>query len=205
MLTVLVGTQNAGKRREYEELLVDLPVRWVAPQDVGLADYEADEGGATFEENARRKALDFARASGLPVLADDSGLEVDALDGAPGVYSARYAGPDASDEARYLKLLDALAQVPDPARTARFVCVVALALPDGTVHTARGTVEGAIARAPRGAGGFGYDPVFVLPDGRHMAELDSAEKHAISHRGQALQAFRPQLEMALRRLDAGSQ
>ncbi len=202
MITILVGTQNSGKRREYEDLLADLPVRWVAPGDVGLAEFDADEGGATFEENARRKALDYARTAGLPVLADDSGLEVDALDGAPGVYSARYAGPGASDETRYRKLLTALADVPDQARTARFVCVVAFALPEGTLVTARGTVEGAIARTPRGSQGFGYDPVFVLPDGRHMAELPAAEKHAISHRGRALQALKPQLVEALARLDA---
>ncbi|MBN2471938.1 MAG: RdgB/HAM1 family non-canonical purine NTP pyrophosphatase [Anaerolineae bacterium] len=201
MITILVGTQNAGKRREYEELLADLPVRWVSPQAVGLGDFEADEGGETFEENARRKALDYARAAGLPVLADDSGLEVDALDGAPGVYSARYAGPGTTDEDRYRKLLGALENVPEPARAARFVCVVALALPDGAVYTARGTVEGAIGRFPRGAEGFGYDPVFVLPDGRHMAELPAAEKHAISHRGRALQALRPQLLEVLQGLD----
>lgn len=202
MIEVLVGTQNRGKVREYEELLVGLPVVWQSPADVGLGDYDPDEGGITFEENARSKALDYARKAQMPVLADDSGLEVDALDGAPGVYSARYAGPGASDEDRYRKLLAALDFVPDEQRGARFVCVVALAFPDGTVYTERGTVEGAIARMPRGNEGFGYDPVFVLPDGRHMAELPGAEKHVISHRGRALEAFKPQLLDVLGKLNS---
>ena len=201
MITVLVGTQNAGKRREYEDLLAGLPLNWVSPVDVGLADYEADESGSTFEENARRKALDYARVAQVPVLADDSGLAVDALDGAPGVYSARYAGIGASDEDRYRKLLAALAEVPAEARTARFECVVAFALPDGRIITAYGAVEGTIGREPRGSLGFGYDPVFVLPDGRHMAELPAAEKHAISHRGRALQALKPALTELLAELN----
>lgn len=204
MIEVLVGTQNRGKIKEYEELLVGLPVIWKSPADVGLADYDADEDGTTFEENARRKSLDYARVAQMPVLADDSGLEVDALDGAPGVYSARYAGPGASDEDRYRKLLAELAPIPDELRGARFVCVVALALPDGTVYTERGTVEGAIARGPRGDEGFGYDPVFVLPDGRHMAELPAAEKHAISHRGSALARFKPTLLEIVERLNSNS-
>jgi XTP/dITP diphosphohydrolase len=203
MITLLVGTQNPGKKREYQDLLTDLPVRWVGPAEVGLADFVADEGGQTFEDNARRKALDYVRVAHLPILADDSGLEVDALDGAPGVYSARYAGPGASDEDRYRRLLAALQSVPDPKRTARFVCVVALALPDGRVFTARGTVEGRIGYGPRGSEGFGYDPVFVLPDGRHLAELPAVEKHAISHRGRALAAFKPTLLEVLASLAEG--
>ena len=201
MTLLLVGTQNPGKQREYQDLLADLPVRWAGPADVGLATLDPDESGATFEENARLKALAYAQAANLPALADDSGLVVDALDGAPGVFSARYAGPDASDEDRYLKLLRALDGVPDPARTARFVCVTALALPDGALYTARGTLEGRIGREPRGEHGFGYDPVFVLPDGRHLAELSGAEKHAISHRGQALQAFKATLFDVLRQYE----
>ncbi len=195
MLNLLVGTQNPGKQREYRDLLAGLPVQWLFPADLGLADFTPDESGTTFEENARRKALAYARAANLPALTDDSGLEVDALDGAPGVLSARYAGPDAMDEDRYRKLLAVLADVPDSQRTARFVCVVALGLPAGEVYTARGVLEGSIGREPRGTEGFGYDPVFVLPppDGRHLAELPAAEKHAISHRGRALQAFKPRL------------
>ncbi len=203
MVTLLVGTQNPGKQREYQDLLADLPVRWFSPADVGLGEFDADEGGATFEENARRKALAYARAAALPVLADDSGLEVDALDGEPGVHSARYAGPQASDEDRTRQLLRALQAVPDPERTARFVCVVALALPDGRVFTARGTLEGRIGHELKGTEGFGYDPVFVLPDGRHLAELPAAEKHAISHRGLALAALKPILVEMLESLEQG--
>jgi len=201
VISLLVGTQNPGKQREYRELLAGAPVVWVGPEEVGLAALEVEENGATFEENARHKALAYARASGLPALADDSGLEVDALDGEPGVYSARYAGPGATDEDRYRKLLEVMASVPDDRRTARFVCVVALALPGGEVYVARGTVEGRIGHGPRGSGGFGYDPVFVLPDGRHMAELPAEEKNAISHRGRALHALKPTLLAVLERLE----
>jgi XTP/dITP diphosphohydrolase len=202
--TILVGTQNAGKRREYETLLAGLPVIWVSPEELGLANFDVNESGATFEENARLKALAFARQAGVATLADDSGLAVDALNGAPGVYSARYAGPGASDEDRYRKLLAALEGVPDAQRTAHFECVVALALPDGAVYSACGRVEGAIACAPRGREGFGYDPIFVLPDGRHMAELLPPEKNALSHRGRALQALRPVLLRILETLDGSS-
>ncbi len=200
VITVLVATLNPGKQREYRDLLADLPAVWVGPADIGLAHLEVAEDGLTFEANARLKALAFARASGLPTLADDSGLQVDALNGQPGVYSARYAGPAATDEDRYRKLLDAMATVPDDQRSARFVCVVALALPDGEVHVAHGTLEGSIGRCPRGSEGFGYDPVFVLADGRHLAELPAAEKNAISHRARALEALRPTLLAVLERL-----
>ncbi|NPV68902.1 MAG: RdgB/HAM1 family non-canonical purine NTP pyrophosphatase [Anaerolineae bacterium] len=200
MITVLVATLNPGKQREYHDLLANLPVTWVGPADVGLDHLEVAEDGLTFEANARLKALAFARASGLPTLADDSGLQVDALNGQPGVYSARYAGPAATDEDRYRKLLSVMAAIPDDRRSARFVCVVALALPDGEVHVAQGTLEGSIGRHPRGSGGFGYDPVFVLPDGRHLAELSAMEKNAISHRARALEALRPILLAVLERL-----
>ncbi len=195
--TLLVGTQNPGKQREYRDLLADLPVQWVTPAAIGLGDFEPEENGATFEENARSKALAYAQAAKLPTLADDSGLVVDALGGAPGVYSSRYAGPGASDEDRYRRLLRDLAAVPDAERTARFVCVVALALPEGAVYTASGTLEGSIGHGPKGDEGFGYDPVFVLPDGRHLAELPPPEKHALSHRGRALAALRPILRQVL--------
>jgi XTP/dITP diphosphohydrolase len=193
ILDLLVGTHNPGKRREYQELLAGLPVRWLSPQEAGLGSFEPEETGDTFEANARLKALAYAQAAGMPALADDSGLEVDALDGAPGIYSARYGDPDATDADRYVKLLEAMEAIPEDRRVARFVCVVALALPDGRVYTSRGTMEGQIGYAPKGANGFGYDPVFVLPDGRHLAELSSDEKHTISHRGTALAAFKPTL------------
>jgi XTP/dITP diphosphohydrolase len=193
---LLVGTNNAGKLREYEELLLDLPktLEITFPAQEGLT-LNVEELGETFEENARIKALAYAQASGLLSLADDSGLEVDALGGAPGVYSARYAGPTGSDVDRYRKLLDALANVPDNQRTARFRCVVALALPNGTVHTADGVCEGKIGFAPRGKHGFGYDPIFVVKGyrGHTMAELPPDVKNKISHRARALSAIQPVL------------
>jgi XTP/dITP diphosphohydrolase len=145
-----------------------------------------EETGETFRDNAILKANAFARSAGLPALADDSGLEVDALGGAPGVRSARYAGPGASDADRIALLLRNLAHVPAAQRQARFRCTMALATPEGLVGTVDGTCEGEIAFAPRGSNGFGYDPVFLLPHlGRTMAELRDEEKHAISHRGRA--------------------
>jgi XTP/dITP diphosphohydrolase len=195
---LLVATNNPGKVREYRELLSDLRVEITFPAQEGLT-LDVEECGDTFEENARIKALAYAQASGLLTLADDSGLEVDALNGAPGVRSARYAGPDANDTERYRKLLAALADVPDERRSARFRCVVALARPDGTVHTADGTCEGEIGFQPRGKHGFGYDPIFVVTDqgGQTMAELSPSLKNRISHRSRALTAARPLLAQAL--------
>jgi XTP/dITP diphosphohydrolase len=193
---LLVATHNAGKAREYRDLLAGLPleVTWLDAEGIEL---DVDETGATFEENAVLKATTYARASGLWTWADDSGLAVDALGGAPGVYSARYAGPDASDADRYRKLLDALAGVPWAERTARFRCVVAVVSPEGELYTTDGACEGIIALGPAGDGGFGYDPVFYLPDhGCTMAQLTPEEKHAISHRGRASRAMAD----ALRRL-----
>jgi XTP/dITP diphosphohydrolase len=200
---LLVGTNNPGKVREYEELLSGLPgtLEITFPAQEGLA-LDVEESGDTFEENARIKALAYAQASGLPSLADDSGLEVDALGGAPGVHSARYAGPASNDVDRYRKLLDALSDVPAGQRAARFRCVVALALPDGTLHTADGTCEGEIGFAPRGEHGFGYDPVFIVAgyDGRTLAELPPDVKNEISHRARALAAIQPVLRKLLREL-----
>jgi len=168
---------------------------------------EPAETGETFAENARQKALYYARALGQWCLADDSGLAVDALDGAPGVRSARHAaerfGPEddrpARDAANSAKLLEALRNVPDERRTARFVCHLALADADGVLLEASGTLEGAIARAPRGSNGFGYDPVFLVPSaGRTAAELTAEEKNAISHRGQAVRQFARRLAEFLR-------
>ena len=200
MTKLLVGTNNPGKIEEYEELLTDLPgtLEVTFPAREGLA-LEVEESGETFEENARIKALAYSQASGLVSLADDSGLEVDALGGAPGVHSARYAGPAATDTDRYHKLLNALADTPTGQRSARFRCVVAIALPDGTVHTTEGTCEGQIGFAPRGEHGFGYDPVFVVKGyaGRTMAELAPEVKNQISHRGRALAAAQPILQKLL--------
>jgi len=193
MTDVLLATRNPGKLREYESLLEGLPFRWHLLTDIGL-DMEVEETGETFEENARLKALAYSRASDLPTLADDSGLAVVALGGAPGVRSARYAGPGASDEDRYRLLLRNLEGVPDGKRAARFVCVAAFALPNGSLATAEGTVEGRILHGPRGDGGFGYDPVFYVNEmGCTMAELVTADKNRVSHRGRALVALRPEI------------
>ncbi|MCL7454629.1 MAG: RdgB/HAM1 family non-canonical purine NTP pyrophosphatase [Anaerolineae bacterium] len=196
---LLVATNNPGKVREYRELLEGLPetVDITFPAQEGI-DLEVEESGDTFAENARIKATAYAQASGLLTLADDSGLEVDALGGAPGVRSARYAGPGASDADRYRKLLAELAGIPPGQRAARFRCVVALALPDGPIHAADGTCEGEIGFAARGEHGFGYDPVFVVEGygGKTLAELGPEEKNRISHRARAVEAALP----ALRRL-----
>lgn len=199
MTKLLIATNNPGKVREYEEMLQDLPgIEITFPAQEGL-DLEVEESGGTFEENARLKAAAYCLVSGLPTLADDSGLEVDALDGAPGVRSARYAGPGASDADRYRKLLAELAGRPAGRRSARFRCVVALALPRGTVHTAEGTCEGQIGLAPRGEFGFGYDPIFIVAGqgGRTMAELEPEVKNRISHRARAIQAMLPDLKRLL--------
>lgn len=185
---LLVATHNAGKVREYRELLAELPLAVTYLDAEGVA-LEVEESGQTFAENALLKATTYARATGLWTWADDSGLEVDALGGAPGICSARYAGAAASDADRYRKLLDALTGVPWARRTARFRCVVALATPDGVTRTSEGVCEGIIAFGPTGNNGFGYDPVFYLPDrGQTMAQLPAEVKNAISHRGRAARA-----------------
>ena len=201
-MKVLIATRNRGKLREYADLLADLtaggqPIEWVSLADLGI-EREVEETGTTFEENARLKATAYARESGLLTLADDSGLEVDALGGAPGVHSARYGGPELDDEGRYRLLLEALKDVPEGKRSARFRCVVAITTPEGELHTAEGTCEGRIAREPKGEHGFGYDPVFVVEEyGRTMAELGPEIKNRISHRARALEAIRPMLATLL--------
>lgn len=188
---LLIATHNRGKLREYADLLADLPLTLVTPDDLEL-DLAVIESGATYADNARTKAGAYAQASGLLALADDSGLEVDALDGAPGVRSARYALGDDAD--RVTALLRALAQagVSEENRAARFRCVIVLAAPDGRFWSAEGECAGRIIDTPRGSGGFGYDPVFFLSShGRTMAELSPEEKNRISHRARAVQAVRP--------------
>ncbi len=182
---LLLATNNRGKVAEYRLLLGDLPVTLATPSQLGITG-EPEETGATFEENALLKARYYAVRGGVPALADDSGLEVDALNGAPGVYSARYAGPGASDADRVHLLLKALDGVPWERRTARFRCVVALVWPDGTEEAFHGTREGYIALEPRGSNGFGYDPVFFIPElGMTFAELAPEAKNRLSHRAQA--------------------
>jgi XTP/dITP diphosphohydrolase len=180
---LLLASGNPGKRVELRALLRGLPVEVESRPDVP----DVAETGGSFVENAALKARAAAAWSGEWALADDSGLEVDALGGAPGVLSRRYAGPDATDAERNARLLAELAGVPDPQRTARFRCAVALAAPDGRLWTAEGTCEGRITHAPRGEHGFGYDPIFRLPDlDRTMAELLLEEKDRLSHRARAL-------------------
>jgi XTP/dITP diphosphohydrolase len=190
--SVVVATTNPGKLREVSEVLADLGIA-VRPLDPALP--EPVEDAATFEENARIKARAYAAAMGEPCLADDSGLEVDALGGAPGVYSARYAGTGGTreerDRANNEKLQGELEGVPEHALQARFVCAMCLAAPNGAIIAeARGTFEGVITRTPRGTNGFGYDPMLVVPElGLTSAELGSEEKNRRSHRGQATRAI----------------
>jgi XTP/dITP diphosphohydrolase len=187
---LLIATTNRGKFREFRELLEDLPLRLRSL--VGLPDVPVvTEDGLTYADNAMRKASTIARWSGCATLADDSGLEVDALGAAPGVQSARYAGVERDDRANVRKLLAALHDVPPPARTARFRCVLAVAIPDGTTWTIDGACEGRLSESPHGSGGFGYDPVFVYPPlGRTFAEIPAAVKNRVSHRAQACAKLR---------------
>lgn len=187
---VVLATGNAGKLREFSALLAPLGLQVISQSSLGIA--PAEETGSTFEANALLKARHAAHAANLPALADDSGIEVDALGGRPGVYSARFAGPGASDAANNAQLLGELAGQPAAARRARYRCVIAFvhAGDDSAPLLAQGTWEGSIATAAAGEGGFGYDPLFI-PQGMQVtaAQLDSAAKNALSHRGQALAAL----------------
>lgn len=193
MHKLLIASNNPGKLHELLPILSNLPFQLVTPADIGLK-LEVEETGATYAENARLKAEVFAQASGLLTLADDSGLEVDSLDGEPGVYSARYAGANASDADRRAKLITALRETLPP-RRACFRCVIAIARPDGDVTLFEGACEGEIILEARGSNGFGYDPIFYLPErNATMAELPDEIKNQISHRARAVQTARPFLE-----------
>lgn len=199
-MPLLIATSNPGKLREYAALLDDLPTPLVSLRDLNLHTLNVDEPFETFAENALHKAAVYARESGLLALADDTGLMVDALDGRPGVYSARYGGEGATDADRYLKILREMAAVPEGERSARFVCVVAVVSPDGAIReSAQGTVEGRIGLAP-GAGhkGFGYDSIFI-PQGYDLpfSDILLAEKNQLSHRAHAVQALLPALQRLL--------
>lgn len=193
---LLLATTSAGKQRELRALLAGLPLRLVTPAELGLA-LVPEETGATFAENALLKARAYHAAAGLPTLAEDSGIEVEALGGAPGVYSARWEGlPDGAE--KNALLLRRLEGVPDARRGCRYVCHAVLIDRAGTAYHAEGELAGRVARQPRGSGGFGYDPVFYLPDrGCTVAELSPAEKDRLSHRGRALAQLRALLERAL--------
>ena len=191
---LLLATNNKGKLNEYRSLLKGVPFDMVSLEDEGIT-IEVEETGATFEENARLKADTLAEASGLLTLADDSGLEVDALGGEPGVRSARYAGEDATDRDRIDYLLSRLAEVPWEERTARFRCVIALAAPGGKTENCSGERRGYITLEPKGEHGFGYDPVFYLPElEKTMAEIPEEQKNRISHRAEAAAGARNLLE-----------
>jgi XTP/dITP diphosphohydrolase len=196
--TLLIATTNAGKFREFSDLLSDLPITLKS-----LADFPGapgvSEDATTYAANAEHKALILARWSNCAALADDSGLDVDALGGAPGVHSARYAGPAQDSDANIAKLLRALHAVPAAQRTARFRCVIAVARPDGATLSAEGSCEGQIIEAPRGRAGFGYDPVFLYPPlAQTFAEIPAAAKNRLSHRARACRRVRPQLLAFLR-------
>ena len=190
MRQLLIATGNPGKIREIAEALHPTGIQAVGLEALDDRS-EVEETGTTFEANARLKAEQYSLRTDLPVLADDSGIEVDALDGAPGVYSARYGGPGLDDPGRCDYLLEQIAGVEDPeARTARFRCVLALARGGRTLATFEGVVEGRLLTEPRGENGFGYDPIFFHPpSGCTTAELSTAEKQRISHRGQAIAAL----------------
>ena len=184
---LLLATNNPGKIREFQIILGDIPYELVAPSDLGLR-LEIEESGNTYRENAAIKASAYCRAARVLTLADDSGLEVDALGGEPGIRSSRYAGPSAADRERVAFLLDKMKGVSWEKRTARFRCVIAIAEPDGDVHYFEGKCEGLIDLEPRGENGFGYDPIFYFPDyGKTMAELPESLKNQISHRARAAQ------------------
>ena len=193
----VVATHNRKKLEELSRILSALDIEAVTGDQIGVVLSEPDETGVTFEENARIKAESACRETGLPAVADDSGLMVDALDGAPGVHSARYAGTGASDADRNVKLLNALKDTPKERRTAKFVSVICCVFPDGRKIVVRGECQGTIGLAPQGKDGFGYDPVFVTQSGKTFAELSPQEKDAISHRGIALRKLADQLKQVL--------
>jgi XTP/dITP diphosphohydrolase len=187
MLKLLIATNNKGKIHEFQALLKGIPYDLVTPDNISLK-LDVEESGSTYEANAKLKALAFCAASGLLTLADDSGLEVDALNGEPGIRSSRYAGVAAADTNKVDYLLSKLNGIPEEKRSARFRCVIAIAKPDGQVVFCSGKCEGRIAFQPRGREGFGYDPVFYIPElGQTMAELTEDIKNQISHRGRAAQ------------------
>ena len=182
---LLLATHNKGKAREFTQLLVDVPFDLVTLDDVGISQ-DVEETGHTFQENAVLKAKAYAQISGLPTMSEDSGIEVDALGGEPGYLSARYGGPGLNDADRVALLLKNLQNIPDGQRSARFLSVIALVWPSGDGELHEGRCEGVITRAPVGGGGFGYDPIFFMPEfGMTTAEMSPEQKNQVSHRGQA--------------------
>ena len=194
MKKVIFATGNEGKMKEIREILGDLDIQLLSLKDAGIT-ADIEENGNSFEENAVIKATAIRDLTGEIVLADDSGLEIDYLNKEPGIYSARYMGDDTSYHIKNANLIERLNGVPDEKRTARFVCAIAAAFPDGTVRTVRAAMEGRIGYEEKGENGFGYDPIFYLPEyGCSSAELSMEEKNKISHRGKALRAIRDELQ-----------
>lgn len=189
----IMATNNSHKVVELSRILKPLGIDVVSAKEMGITLDDVDENGTTFAENAFLKAQSAFQKTGMPVVADDSGLSVDALDGRPGIYSARYAGDNATSEEKNLKLLDELKNVPDEKRTAHFTCSICCIMEDGTKIVAEGVCNGKIATSPHGNGGFGYDPIFLC-NGKCFAQLSDAEKDAVSHRGQALRKFKSELQ-----------
>lgn len=187
---IVFATANEGKVKEIKEILKDFPIEVVSMKEMGItADIEED--GTTFEENSLIKARALSKLTGLPALADDSGLEVDYLNGEPGIYSARYLGRDTDYDYKNNYIINKLSDAKEVERSARFVCVISLVLPDGREFVERGVVEGLIGYEQKGENGFGYDPIFYLPEyGKTSAELSPEEKNKISHRGKALSAMK---------------
>lgn len=193
MKKVIFATGNEGKMKEIREILGDLDIELLSLKDAGIT-ADIEENGSTFEENAIIKAKAISQLTGEIVLADDSGLEIDYLNKEPGIYSARYMGEDTSYHIKNANLIQRLEGVPDQQRTARFVCAIAAAFPDGTVKTVRASMEGRIGYEEKGENGFGYDPIFYLPEyGCSSAEISMEEKNKISHRAKALRAIKDEL------------
>lgn len=183
---IILATNNKSKVKEISEMMSGSDITFVSLDDAGI-NVEVEETGTTFEENALLKAREICKLSGKPTISDDSGLEIDALDGAPGIYSSRFMGEDTSYDIKNNALIEKLENVADPDRTARFRCCMALVLPDGREFVTEGAMEGIIAIEPKGINGFGYDPILFIPEyNRTSAELSSEEKNNISHRGEAL-------------------
>jgi len=193
MKKLIFATGNEGKMKEIRMILGDLDYEIYSMKEAGI-DVDIVEDGKTFEENAIIKATEISKIANCVVLADDSGLEVDAMDKMPGIYSARYLGEDTPYSVKNQTIIDNLTGLPDEKRTARFVCAIAAAFPDGRVVTKRGTIEGIIGYEERGENGFGYDPIFFVPEyGKTTAELSPEEKNKISHRGKALEMIKEEL------------
>lgn len=196
-MTFILASNNENKLAELRRILLPLGLNVISAKEATAGELEVEETGETFEENARLKAVAFVEETGLAAIGDDSGLVVDALDGAPGIYSTRYAGEGAPNDARIAKLLANLQGVPEEKRTAKFVSAICCVFPDGREVTVRGECHGRIGFAPVGENGFGYDPVFISENGKTFAQLTSAEKDKISHRGNALRKLRAALEEIL--------